>query len=1090
MIINNKSRGGVFLSLNKRLGTIFVLVFLFLFNGVNAYSIEDNIRFKSITIEDGLSQTSVESIFQDSKGYMWFGTSDGLNRYDGDEFKIYRYKLNSNNSLTSNYVDAIIEDKEGYIWVGTSKGLNKLDTSNDKITKFISDENNSNSISHYNVWAMLEDRTGDIWVATEKGLNRYKRNSGIFIKYFNIPDNSNSLSQDFTTCLYEDAEGLIWIGTKNGLNSIDPKNDKITRYMVSGDFKNSINSNYITKITGDAEGRIWIGTKEGGLSVYNKKEDTIKRFIKDENNPYSIPSNNIKALLKDSHGTLWVGTEQGLCKYLESSNRFIRYYNTYNDKESLVNNDVLSIYEDKSGMIWVGTLKGISIFFSNPLFKHYKREVGGKNSLNDDIISGIYEDSEGLLWVGTYSAGLNYIDERNKEIRSFINNPKDKSSISNNSIGNITGDNEGNIWIATAQGLNKYDKKTKKFTTYLKGESGANSISSNEVKYVLEDSKGILWIATRDGLDSYDKKENLFKNYNDLLKANGLEGYFISTIYEDRQGILWLGSGLNGGLIKYNRSLNSIKIYKHYEQDNNSLTSNSIKSITEDSLGHLWIATNHGINKFDKNKESFTRYTEDQGLSNNYTYAILIDSLNNPWISTNAGICKFEVNSNKFISFGIADGLQSNEFNSNSYFKSKSGEMFFGGINGFNRFTPENIMSIDYSPKAVIKDFKIYDKSTVVKNFINLKHNENYFSLDFFIPDYKNPNKRQYAYMLEGVDKDWIYTTDKGHANYTNVDGGKYTFKVKGRNYNGTWSEPTILRIEINTPPWKTWWAYTTYIILVILAVFFIWNYVKILENLVRQRTIQLNNKLEENESLYNKLLRYEKQKNNYFVNLSHELRTPLNVILSALQLIDKFQKQEEVLEKEKLKKYTDIIKRNSNSLLKVINDLIDASKIETGHYKLNIKKIDIVFLVEEVALSMKDYIESNGLEFIFDTEEEELLLQCDPIEIERCVVNLISNAVKFTPEGGTIWINIYNKKDHVSISVKDSGIGIAEEDQVKIFSRFGQVDSIDSNKKQGSGIGLTLVKSLIEIHEGNISLKSKSGEGSEFIIELPIKDN
>jgi signal transduction histidine kinase/streptogramin lyase len=746
----------------------------------------------------------------------------------------------------------------------------------------------------------------------------------------------------------------------------------------------------------------------------------------------------------------------------------------------------MSIFEDKTGMLWIGTEKGISKLYPNPKFKYYKRNPVESNTLSDDMISGIYVDKVGLLWVGTYNNGLNKIDRRTGKVEVYTADFKNETSLSNKSVWSIAEDKKTNLWLATNEGLNMLDKKTGKFTKYLHDPGNENSLIYDEVKYVYMDSRGLLWIGTRQGLDSLDVDNKIFTNYNELLTKNSVSDYFISYIFEDSKGILWLGTGLTGGLIRYDRDKNTMKVYKNNPKDINSISSNSIKCIVEDDYGNLWIATGYGVNKFNPGNETFTRYTEDEGLVNNYVYGVLIDGSNNPWISTNGGISKLNISTNEFINFNVIDGLQSNEFNARSFYKNVDGEMFFGGINGLNSFYPEQLSISENKADVVIKNFSIYEKAVSFKEKIKLKYNENYFSFQFFLTDYKKTSSNQYAYMLKGIDKDWVYASNRNYASYTNVSAGKYTFMVRGRNSNGKWSEPTGIDIEIGRAPWETGWAYSVYLLIVALVVYLIWNYVRILESLVQQRTSQLNNKLEENDILYIKLIGYERIKNNYFVNLSHELRTPLNVVLSTVQLVKKLNDDNSSIEAGKLDYYMGIVKRNSNRLLTVINNLIDTSKIDSGQYKINVNKVDIIYLVEETALSMKSYIGDNGLELIIDTDVEEKAVECDSIEIERCVVNLISNAVKFTPKGGTIWVTIYDKDDHIQISVKDNGIGIAKENQEKIFDRFGQIDNSVISTKAGSGIGLTLVKSLVEMHGGTIIVRSELNKGSEFIITLP----
>jgi len=1070
----NKYKNGIMLAIT--------LIFFLLISGEAVYSLNNDYKFNNITIEDGLSQSSIEAIFQDSKGYMWFGTDDGLNRYDGNKFKVFRYGSEDKNSISANYIGGILESG-GYLWIATSNGLNRMDQNRTNIVQYKNDPKDKNTISNNNIWAMVEDSNGVIWIGTENGLNKYDKNTDKFARYLNSSSN-NSISNNFVTCLREDKEGVLWIGTKDGINTYNRATNTFKQYL-KGESGTSISDNYIKTIYQDREGTIWVGTNGGGLNRFDKASGTFKVYNLSKNN---LPSDCVQVIYEDSYRNLWVGTKKGLCKYSKEKDNFITYSNQYYENHSIIDNNILSIYEDKSGMLWIGTNNGLSKFYPNQLFQNYTHNPSNKNSLSYNQITGIYEDEDKLLWVGTVNEGLNLINRDTNEVKLFLTNSDDPKSISDNYIKTITGDGKGNIWIATTNGLNRYNKLTGEFKRYLHEDKNTNSLIDKEARFLYFDSKKLLWIGTRGGLDLFNPDNETFIHVSDLLKKNGVEDNAFTAIYEDNDGYIWIGCGINGGIIKLDRKDNSIKVFKNIPEDKNSLSCNAIKAIKGDDKGNIWIATNYGLNMLNTKTEKFTVYTERNGLCNNFVYGVLLDKGNNPWVSTNAGISKLEVKENKFYNFTVADGLPGNEFNGNSYYKSISGEMFFGGTCGLTSFYPENYKKSCYVPKVVIEDFKIFDKSQSLQQQMKLKYNENYFSLEFFIPDYKNGDKNQYAYMLQGIDKDWVYSNNRNFARYTNVKSGTYNFKVKGRNSSGEWSEPTNITIVVKSAPWRSLWAYIIYGIIIMIIIHVIGNYVVILENLVKQRTAQLNNKLEENEELYKTLIKYEKVKNSYFVNLSHELKTPLNVILSTFQLIDQYDKENIPLPKEKLNKYMEIMKRNSKSLLKVINDLIDTSKIDAGHYKLNIAEVDIVYLVEEVSLSMKDYIESSGIEFIIDPEVEEMTIECDANEIERCVVNLLSNAAKFTLRGGTICVNLYDNEDTVQISVKDTGIGIEEEHQKIIFDRFGQVDSNGISKKIGSGIGLTLVKSLVNMHGGTVELKSKIKEGSEFIITLPKK--
>jgi ligand-binding sensor domain-containing protein/signal transduction histidine kinase len=1051
----------------------------------NAFAItndDKNINFKRITVEDGLSQTSVEYLFQDSKGYMWIGTIDGLNRYNGSRFEVFRYSKDKPNSISGNYISAIAEDDEGNIWVGTSRGLNRINTHTSEIITYLPGVNGCN-LSNYNITEILIDSKGDIYIATEDGLNLYNEEDDNFIRLYNSGDKKNSLSSQFVYSIVEDNYGNYWIGTDNGLNKIENNSQKIIKYYSDGG-DNSINDNFIFKLYADNLDNLWIGTYNGGLNKLDLKTNKIEKFENDPNDDTSIAGNFIRYILRDSRNELWIATNNGLSRLNEEENKFINYKSKIYDPQSIVSNNVLSLFEDKSGAIWVGTYDGISLFNPQNSFKNYKNDPFNTNSLSENMMAGIYEDDEGILWVGTVNEGLNLIDRKSGNITKFKSSD-DEDSLSNNHIRDIVGI-QNEIWIATEFGLNKYDKLTKKFTRYY-NEDNENSLLYNDVRTLYIDNEGILWIGTRDGLCTFDRKDT-FKSYEDIFIKNGITENVFSDIIQDKDGVIWIASALDGGLIRLNKNTNEIKSYRNNEEDRYSISFNALKTIAIDSKNNIWIGSQFGLNKFDRSTEKFHRYTEDSGLSNNFIYGILIDNEDNPWMSTNYGISKFDIKNDKFVDYNVTDGLQSNEFNGYSYFKSKSGEMFFGGINGLTYFYPNQLEEKKFSPNVVIDSIYSGEKEILDISNIKIGYKNSNIQFNFFMPDYRNVSKIQYAYKLDGLDENWIFSDDRNYVSYTNLESGVYKFQVVARNSSGDWSKVTTVSFKVGMKPWQTPLAYVIYALIVSLVLYIIWNRVKILDSLVEQRTHELNSKLKENKELYDKLIKNEKYKNNYFVNLSHELRTPLNVIISTQQLITKLNEEDKDIPKEKILYYMSTLRRNSDRLLKLINNIIDTSKIESGSYKLIIEKHDIVYLVEEIVLSMKDFIEANGIELVIDPDVEEKIIECDGSEIEKCIVNLVGNAVKFTPRGGKIEVRIVDLNNKVKISVKDSGIGIEKKYHDAIFDRFGQAYNDVSEEHGGSGLGLTVTKQLVTLHNGRIFVKSEPGHGSEFVIILPVK--
>ena len=1059
-----------------------VIIFLFMllcifYNTVYA-SDSYNINFKSITIDDGLSQSLAEYIYQDSLGYIWIGTNDGLNRYNGNEFKIYKNIKNNDNSISNNNISSLVEDNDKNLWIGTEGGLNKMNLLTGDITRYlVSDEDKT--YSNTVVDELLIDSKGRLWVCTINGLNLYDKENDKFIKVA-----SKYLENKGLQAIDEDHEGNIWVSTREGLYRYNPNNDTINEFLSDENNSNSISENNIFSVY-YSEKKLWIGTKTGGLNVMDLDDYSMKVYTHDPNNPNSIPSNFIRDILRDKDGIMWLATDQGLARFNEDSETFYTYKNN-TDKNSICDDNTINLYQDRSGVIWVGTFNGISKFSINKDFKVYRNDPTNPNSLSNSSVCGIYEDDEGVVWVGTFNSGINKINKEDDIVIRYYNDVNSDNSLSSNRIKDITGI-ENEIWIATDNGLNKYDKSTDKFTVYKKADD-ENSIVNNEIRVVYIDKEGVLWIGTRGGICTFDRKSK-FTSYNDILEQNGIYEKTVSSIYQDSEGIMWFGLGNEGGLVKYNKETGEVKNYLANDKDINSLSFNNIRSIAEDSKGNIWIGTQDGLNKFNKETEEFTVYTYSEGLSNDFIYGVIVDNNDNIWVSTNYGVSMYDQDDDKFIRYYESDGLATNEYNGFSYHKNKEGNIYFGGVNGLTEFNPLDIKLKMHTNNIIIDSIKTsggieLDK----KDKIVLDYDSRELYIKFFIPEYKNINQMQYAYKLEGMDSDWIFAGNENYARYASLSPGNYKMLIVGRNYNGVWSDISEINIKVKNSIWKTPLAYFIYMVIISVIIYVYYNEVKILDSLVNQRTQELNNKLSENKKLYQRLIKLEKHKNNYFVNLSHELRTPLNVILSIEQLITSLNKSGIQIPKEKMETYMNTLKGNSNRLLNLINNIIDTSKIDSGFYKLNKEEVNIVTLVEDTALSMINLAEVNGLKIIIDPEIEELFIECDKLDIERCIINLIGNAIKFTSEGGTITVSISELYKKVRISVKDTGVGIDEKYHNTIFDRFSQVYSESSEEFGGSGLGLTLTRNLINLHGGEISVVSEKGKGSEFIIILPIQ--
>ena len=1025
-----------------------------------SYAQSKNLIFNNINIEQGISQSTIEAIFQDSEGYIWLGTNDGLNRYNGYEFKIYNYE-EYQNSISHNGITDITEDKYGNIWVNTVSGVNKINKKTEEISNYT--EING-KIKEDSTTEIIVTKDNNILVGTYEGLNIYNAKEDRFDVILEQKDGILS------SCIYsidEDINGNIWIGTELGLNKLSKDFKVLETYPSESEIYNIF--------CDDENGFVWAGSDSSGLLKIDTKTKEVTQYINDIEDENSLPANQVGAIIRDSKGNLWVGTTNGLARYNEKNDSFDVYKNKVYDKNSLVYNDVRSIIEDREGVLWVGTYSGISIFDTESSIKYYNAGLDDGYLLSENMVHGIYEDDEGYLWVGSRTKGVNIIDRENNTSKSI--NMENNNVIQSNSINDITGYKDF-IFVATDAGVLKINKKENTIQNY----NLEDGLIGENVKDIFVCDKNYLWIGSTNGLNLLDIENDKIIDMTDYVD----EGSYVRYVYQGQDGSYYIGFLRDGGLGIIEPNSKETKYYKNIPNDKTSISSNRIRYINEDSKGNIWIGTSYGLNKYDPKTKVFKRYTTSDGIANNTIYGVLVDDNDNIWVSTNKGISQIDTKNNTVNNLSVTDGLQGNEFNGNAAFKSKSGELFFGGINGLNAFYPEDVNSINNKSKVIFDGFKVNDKDYLDINGLKFDNNTENIKIKFFTPVYSSNKNISYEYELIGSNSSKA-TTKENYVIYNDLLPGKYTFKVRAVDSRGDISDSETIEFSIKYPFWMSPIACFIYLVIAILFIINNKYKLKYLDRLVKSRTKELEEQMIKNEELYNNNIKIEENKNKYLVNLSHELRTPLNVISSTNQLLLELSKKDNI-KSDKLAYYIDISERNCNRLLNLVNNILDNTKLQSKMYTLNLKEVDIIYLVEETSLTLIDYIKSKSIELIIDPEVEEKVILCDDYEIERCIVNLVSNAAKFTPEGGNITITIKDLDDKVMISVLDTGVGIEEKYHKTIFDRFNQVDNDES--KGGSGLGLSITSKIVELHKGEIYVESKVGEGSNFVIILPVDPN
>jgi len=790
-------------------------------------SSQDRLRCQNFSLEEGLSQSSSFCIAQDRRGFLWIGTETGLNRYDGYNFKVYLEDRENPRAISNNYVWCLLEAQDGTLWVGTDNGLSRYVPETDDFVNYRPDPGNADSLSNNRIFALAQDHSGFIWIATDEGLNRLDPATGIFTRYLAGPGGKSGLSHNSIHALLVDRSGVLWIGTDGGgLNRWNEKTGTFDSFRHKESDPKSLGDDGILSLAEDEAGNLWVGTRNG-LDKTGPARDGFLHYRHDGRDPFSLSGATINCLFLDSSGTLWVGTnEAGIDRYIPARDSFWNYRHDDSNPTSLSGDRILSIIEDASGNLWIGTYgAGLSKYNKNiSKFRLYEKGLFTLPGLNINGFRKIIKQGEDIIWAASDGAGLSRLNRATGEIRRFINHPADPASISHNRVYMIHLDDDGYLWAATIEGLNRLDTRTGKFTRYLKKEGDPETLSTNFVRTIVEDKDGFLWLGTDGGgLNRFDKKTGKIKRYSaEEGMPNRLSYARIYALAVDRDGIIWVGT-YGGGLNRLDPATGEIKIYSVAEGRADGIKDDYILSLLEDSRGWFWLGTGTGLARFDRDTGAVTVFRMKDGLPDDVIYAMEEDEQGNIWISTNRGLSRFDPVNRKFKNFDIYDGLQSYEFNTYCSHRAADGELFFGGIAGFNSFYPKLITDNPHMPQVALTGFRLFgrdvpintpidnrtilDRSITEAAEIRLAYFQNQIDLEFAALDFQAPSKNLYSYRMEGLDTEWTLPSDRRFVSYAGIPPGEYTFRVKAANNDGLWNEEGVaLKIEVIPPFWKTRW--------------------------------------------------------------------------------------------------------------------------------------------------------------------------------------------------------------------------------------------------------------------------------------------
>ncbi|WP_268125436.1 hybrid sensor histidine kinase/response regulator transcription factor [Roseivirga pacifica] len=1081
-------------------------IFLLLLWAVSAISqTKQTYKFELIDVNQGLSHGQVNSIIKDSEGYMWFATSAGLNLYNGYGIKTFTYDPRDSSSINATEVLNIFEGPDKKLWVTTVAGLNIYDHATQSFTQNLKPYYRRYHLPDTTVEKILYTDGEVHWfVSTGAGLTRYNAANGMS-EHFGT-EGPHKLSSDDIADIDADRLGNLWVIHKNGLiERIDADLNVTTRFDQLAEKFSGLSQNY--DITADGDGDLWVYLPHASDGVYYF--DTSSGLFENyttQGGRYQLNNNLVRGVVEAAEGQIWIGTDHGGINLINKRQQSVEYIvNELEVENSLVHNSVYHLYKDDEGIIWIGTYKNGINYYHESLkrFEHYRQVSADNHSLPFDDVNRFVEDKKGNLWIGTNGGGLLYFDRSKNSYKQYLADPNNPRSLSSNVIVSLFLTEDEELWVGTyLGGLDRFNGRD--FEHYRNDPSNENTVSGDNIWEFFSDSQDNLWISTLNGgLDVWRPESQTFEHFrlNNEPSDSTLTINYIYEIEEDAAGNIWVAGG--GGIDIVN--LNSGKVLTNKPEALDVLTENTITSLYNDCKNRMWIGTQEGLYVYEEGV-GIQLFTTNDGLPHNAILTLVEDNNHGLWLGTANGLSNMVlsdstyVGSASFINYDETDGLQGKVFNENAALKLKSGELVFGGANGFNIFRPENLEPNLTVPKIVFTDFQLFNNSLKVGEKrngrvilpsnvndveeVSLKHNENVFSIEFAALNFIHPLKNEYQYMLEGFDPDWISADQTRRVTYTNLDAGDYTFKVRASNNDGVWNEQgAALNIAVKPPFYATKWAYAAYTLLIVLAL-----YITRRIMLARER---MKYQIEQERREARQMHELDMLKIRFLTNISHEFRTPLSLILAPL---DKLIKHTE--SNDQHKQFV-MIKRNARRLLNLVNQLLDFRKLEVDSLELNKSEGNIIKFIDESVHSFADLSENKKVALTFSADRQELYTSFDMDKLEKVLFNLLSNAFKFTPEGGKVavyvnCIDLEETTEHekiVEIKVQDTGIGIPKDKQARIFERFFRNEMPGNVVNQGSGIGLSITREFVNIHGGSIEVASEVNEGSCFTVKIPVKE-
>jgi signal transduction histidine kinase/ligand-binding sensor domain-containing protein len=1034
---------------------------------VQSSDTHSNPRFEHLTVEDGLSQSTVRAILQDNQGFIWFGTEDGLNRYDGENFLVFKADPTDPQSLPDSYITALAQDPDGGIWVGTRMGgLSYYDPNNGTFTTYSHDAGVPGSLDSPSINCLLIDQDGSLMAGTPYGLNMFEAETGTFrhIQQTRVQPFSGALNNILS--IYRGSNGILWLGTSYGLVRYNLSDGWFHNYSELDIYAQTPLEWDIRHIREDFQGNLWL-VSNTGIARFNPTTGKVITYRHDVTDPTSLSDQYIYDLIIDTTGTIWVGTKNGLNRYETTTDDFIHFLRDPQNPYSLSSNVILSMYEDREGILWLGTFgAGVNkLDRSKAKFDLYQSNPNNPDSLSPFPIFGITESVDGSIWIATYGGGLDRLDLNTGKVSHYRNDPDNYDSLVYDYLWSVYEDRSGNLWVGSEGGLDMLTRGTNIFTHYLPDSRNPKALGGAVIGQIYEDQAGEIWVATSGGLSRFYRDTGLFITYSpDPENPDSFSSYQPTAIYESEDGDLWIGT-YNRGLELFQRVENRFSHYRHNPQAPSSLAGDSVCAIYQDSKGVLWIATcSAGLDRMDDKSGIFTHYTQKDGLPSNVILGIVEDKNGLLWLSTNNGVSCFNPADGSFINYDISDGLQSDEFDKFAYARTRNGMVVLGGIDGLNIFRPENISVNRYIPPIVLTGFSqsgesispLPSKNNRIKYEISWP--KNYFEFEYAALSYSNPKGNQYSFKLEPFDKEWIEMGNRRFGRYTNLPGGDYSLKIRGSNNDGVWNEEGIsIPIKVIPPLWSNVWVQLAAILLVIGLVFsgYRWrlrsiqSYNRELERQVLERTVEIERLFEKTKELA-----VIEERNRLARDLHDSVKQKAFAAMAQLGTAQAILKKNPSSVRPHLEEAETLVSEVIEELTFLIQEM----------YPLILKEKGLISVLRSYIYEWQD---RNSIQVNLEVYNERRI----DIQIEQALFRIIQEALSNVARHSgarKVDINIHFTKGKISLDIHDDGRGFIMSTRI-------------------NGIGLQSMKERARMINGRLTITTAPSQGTSIVLSVSL---